>query len=85
MVPRPRRCLGPQARGNLRVWGSPRSAMPELRYGKNDRARAGSRVWFFFRVRNTTTGRNATPQREAGSRQIIAIEKGGRSPRRRTC
>ena len=53
--------------------------MPEFRYGKNNRARAGRSVWFFFRVRNTTTGCIATPQREAGSRQTIAIEKSARS------
>jgi hypothetical protein len=33
---------------------------------------------FSFGVRNTTTGRIAAPRREAGSRQIIAVEKGGR-------
>jgi hypothetical protein len=50
--------------------------LPEFRYGKNNRARAGRSVWFFFRVRNTTTDCIATPQREAGSGQTIAIEKG---------
>ena len=41
--PGPDAVSGPQARDNLRVWGSPRSAMPEFRYqfGYNYTAEGG--------------------------------------------